>query len=403
MSFISYEASQNLLELLDMGTAKSEKLFLSDTIGRVLHEDIIATENSPKCPTSSMDGYAVKHADLESGCIKILGDNPAGSANALSVSKGVCVKTFTGSIMPDGADTLIQIENVTVEGNTITIDESVPFGANIRPVGESYIKDEVLIQKGSVISFAEIGVMAGLGRVMINVVQKPRVAIVSTGSEILDLGEEALNASQIRSTNNYTIEALVTMAGAEAIQLGTISDDKASITQGFENALRSADIIISTGGVSVGDYDFVKEIIPRLGAEVIFKGVKIKPGQHIMVAQKGNKFIIALPGFAYSSTVTCILYAIPLIRRFLGLESTLNVVEATLKKPFQKRSNKSEFTACNVLLEEGKYWVDFADKKLGSSAILTNMLHGAALMITGEDDGDLEAGMSVNIILLDRF
>jgi molybdopterin molybdotransferase len=245
--------------------------------------------------------------------------------------------------------------------------------------------------------------MVGLNKVMVKVAQKPRVAIVSTGSEILDLGVEATHASQIRSTNNYTIEALVKMAGAEAIQLGTISDDKASITKGFENALISADIVISTGGVSVGDYDFVKEIIPRLGASIIYKGVNIKPGQHIMIAQKGHKFIIALPGFAYSSTVTCILYAIPLIKRFLGLESRLNIVEATLKKPFTKRSKKSEFTACNLLFEDGKYWVDFDDKKLGSSAILTNMLHNAALMITGEEDGNLEAGMSVNVLLLEHF
>jgi molybdopterin molybdotransferase len=403
VAFISYEASQNLLELLDVGTLKSEKIFLSDALGRILAEDIVANEDAPKYPTSAMDGYAVKHADLEHGCIKILGDNPAGSENALCVGEGECVKTFTGSVMPEGADTLIQIENVTVDGDTIIIDESVAFGASVRPVGESYFKDETLIKKGTKIGFAEIGVMAGLNHMMVSVAQRPRVAVVSTGSEILDLGEEATHESQIRSTNNYTIEALVRMAGADAIQLGTISDDKASITAGFENALVSADIIISTGGVSVGDYDFVKDIIPRLGAEVIYKGVNIKPGQHIMVAQKGNKFILALPGFAYSSTVTCILYAIPLIRRFLGLESRLNVVEATLKKPFKKRSKKSEFTACNILFEDGKYWVDFDDKKVGTSAILTNMLHNAALMITGEDDGDLEVGMSVNVLLLDRF
>ncbi|MEA2111595.1 MAG: molybdopterin molybdotransferase MoeA [Campylobacterota bacterium] len=403
MAFISYEASKNLLELLDVGMLRSEKIFLSDALGRVLAEDIIADENAPKYPTSAMDGYAVKHADLESGCIKMLGDNPAGSNNKLSVGDGECVKTFTGSVMPDGADTLIQIENVTVDGDTIIIDESVSFGSSVRPVGESYFKDEILIKKGMVIGFAEIGVMAGLNHVMVNVAQKPSVAIVSTGSEILDLGEKATHESQIRSTNNYTIEAIIKMAGAHAIQLGTISDDRASITKGFENALDSADIIISTGGVSVGDYDFVKDIIPRLGAEVIYKGVNIKPGQHIMVAQKGNKFIIALPGFAYSSTVTCILYAIPLIKRFLGLESALNVVEATLKKPFKKRSKKSEFTACNILFEDGKYWVDFDDKKVGTSAILTNMLHGAALMVTGEEDGNLDEGMSVNVILLGSF
>ncbi len=403
MSFISYEAAQNIVELLDVGAVRTEKVFVSDALGRVLYEDIIAEESAPKYPTSAMDGYALRYVDQEKGCLKVLGDNPAGSENRLQVSEGVCIKTFTGSVMPEGADTLIPIEKVSVDGDTITIDESVALRENVRPVGESYQAGEVLIQRGTKLGFAEIGVLAGLNRVMLTVTQQPRVAIVATGSEILDLGESAQTPSQIRSSNNYTIEALVRTAGAKAVQLGTISDDRASITQGFENALASADIVISTGGVSVGDYDFVKDIIPRLGAEVVVKGVRMKPGQHIMIAQKGSKFVLALPGFAYSSTVTCILFAIPLIKRFLGLPSQLNVVEAVLKQPFQKRSTKSEFTACNLSFEEGRYWVDFDNKKSGSSAILTNMLHHAALMITGEDDGDLDEGMSVRVVLLDQF
>ncbi len=403
MSFISYEASQKLLEQLDVGAVRTEKVFLSDALGRVLYEDIIADESAPKYPTSAMDGYALRHADLKSGCLKILGDNPAGSENALQVSEGICIKTFTGSVMPEGSDTLIPIEKVSVDDDTLTINESVALGEHVRPVGESYHAGDVLIRRGTMLGFAEIGVLAGLNRVMLLVAQQPRVAIVATGSEILDLGESAQTSSQIRSSNNYTIEALIRMAGAQAVQLGTISDDYESITKGFENALASADIVISTGGVSVGDYDFVKDIIPRLGAEVVVKGVTMKPGQHIMIAQKGSKFILALPGFAYSSTVTCILYAIPLIKRFLGLPSHLNVVEAVLKKPFKKRSKKSEFTACNLSFEEGRYRVDFDDKKSGSSAILTNMLHNAALMVTGEDDGDLDAGMSVRVIVLERF
>ncbi len=403
MSYMSYEVSQNLLQRLDVGTVRTEKVFLSDALGRVLCDDIIADEHAPKYPTSAMDGYALRHADLALGRLKILGDNPAGSANDLEVCEGTCIKTFTGSVMPQGADTLIQIEKVSVDGNTITIDESVVLGENIRPVAESYRKGEVLIAAGTRLGFAEIGVLAGLNRVMVPVAQQPRVAIVSTGSEILDLGELPHTASQIRSTNNYTTEALVRMAGARAVQLGTICDDKESITRGFENALASADVVISTGGVSVGDYDFVKEIIPRLDAEVIVRGVKIKPGQHIIIARKEDKFILALPGFAYSSTVTCILYAIPLIKRLLGLPGHLNVVEAILKRPFVKRSKKSEFTACNLTFEAGCYWVDFDDKKLGSSAILTNMLHNAALMMTREDDGDLEAGTSVQVLTLEKF
>ena len=403
MSFISYETSLNMLELLSAGALRSEKVFLGDALGRILAEDIVAEENYPSVPMASMDGYAVVHSDLSHGRIAIAGINPAGEEETDRVEEGICIKTFTGAMMPAGADTLIPIENVTVEDEQIVVNESVPMGFSVRPVGESYRRGEVLIRKGTKIGFAETGVLAGLNRVMVPVALRPRVAIIATGSEVLDLGETATNPSQIRSSNNYTLAALAKTAGAEVVQLGTAKDDKASITKAFENALACADIVISTGGVSVGDYDFVKDIIPRLGAEVIYKGVKIKPGQHIMLAQHGHKFLLGLPGFAYSSTVTAILYAIPLIQKLLGRSVGLTIIEATLKEPFAKRSNKSEFTACNLTMDEGRYVVDFEGKKAGSSAILNNMLGDTALMITGEDDSSLEAGMAVNVILLDQF
>jgi molybdopterin molybdotransferase len=298
---------------------------------------------------------------------------------------------------------LIQIENVTVEGDEIIINEPVPFGNSVRPVGESYSEGEVLIKKGIKIGFAEIGVMAGLNIAVVSVMLKPRVATLSTGSEILEIGQVQENSSQIRSSNHHTIAAIANMAGAEVVQMGVVKDDRATITAAFENALASADIVVSTGGVSVGDYDFVKDIIPALGAEVIFKGVKIKPGQHILVAQKGDKFILGLPGFAYSSTVTFLLYVIPLIKKFLGSEKVFEVVEATLAEPFNKRSKKSEFTACNLAFKDGKYFVDFDGKKVGTSAILTNMLGDAALIVSSEEDGPKAAGESVTVIKLDRF
>jgi molybdopterin molybdotransferase len=403
MSMISYEASMNMLELLSLAPMREEKLFISDALGRVLAHDIIAPEHYPRFATSAMDGYAIKYDDQEWGEIEIDGDNPAGSDLFKVVSGGKCIKTFTGSKMPEGADTLIPIENVTVVDNVIKIDERVTKGFSVRPVGESYRKGDVLIKRGTTIGFAEIGVMAGVDQVMVRVMQRPRVAVISTGSEILDIGERAQTDSQIRSTNHITIEAIAKMAGAEVIQLGVIRDDKVSIMEGFENALRSADLIVSTGGVSVGDYDFVKDIIPALGANVVYKGVNIKPGQHLMLAQKDTKMILALPGFAYSSTVTFILYGVRLIGRMLGKEKAFNVIEATLKEPFVKRSKKSEFTACNLSFEEGRYWVDFQGKKVGSSAILTNMLGGSALMLTGDDDSSLDSGMAVHVIKLDAF
>ena len=403
MNLLSYEASQNMLNLLKINSSRFEKVPLSSSLGRVLSEDIVAKYNDPQFPTASMDGYAVIHSDLSGDGIEILGSNPAGSDEKRVVTEGKCIKTFTGSKMPEGADTLIQIENVSVDGNIITIDEKVPKGASVRPIGEGYKSGDILIKKGTKIGFSEIGVMAGLNCVMVKVAQKPRVAIVSTGSEILDLGQESDNPAQIRSSNNYTLAALFEQAGAEVIQLGTVGDDQDSIMKTFENALSSADILVSTGGVSVGDYDFVKDVVPRLGAEVVYKGVAMKPGKHIMVAQKEDKFVLALPGFAYSSTVTALLYGLPLVSRMLGKKKPYTKVEAKLSEDFQKRSRLTEFTACNVTVEDGEYFVNFEGKKVGSSAILTNLLDSSALMVTGEDDGNLEKGTFVNVILLDNF
>lgn len=403
MNLLSYETSQNMLDLLQINAQRSENVALTVALGRILAEDIIAKYHEPRFPTASMDGYAVLHSDLESGNIHIVGFNPAGNDEKRVLAKGECIKTFTGSKMPAGADTLIQIENVTVEEDKIIINKKVPKGSSVRPVGESYKAGDVLIKKGTKIGFAEIGVLAGLNRVMVKVALKPRVAVVSTGSEILDLGVQSDNPAQIRSSNNYTLSALFASSGAEVIQLGTVGDDKESIAKSFENALASADILVSTGGVSVGDYDFVKDIIPRLGAEVLFKGVAIKPGKHVLVAKRENKFIVALPGFAYSSTVTAILYALPLIAKMLGRNKPYRKVEAKLSEDFKKKSGMTQFSACNVVIEDGEYFVNFKDKKAGSSAILTNLLNGSALMISGEDDTDLSEGTFVNVILLENF
>ncbi|MEA3228003.1 MAG: molybdopterin molybdotransferase MoeA [Campylobacterota bacterium] len=403
MNLLSYETSQNMLDLLKVNSSRVEKLPLSSSLGRVLAKDIVAKYNDPQFPTASMDGYAVIHSDLDREDITILGDNPAGSDEQRALKSGECIKTFTGSKMPEGADTLIQIENVTVDGDRIIINEKVPLNFSIRPVGEGYSSGDILIKKGTKIGFAEIGVMAGLNEVMVSVVVKPRVAVIATGSEILDLGENSTNPAQIRSSNNYTLCALAESTGAEAIQLGTVGDDKSSIMQEFENALSSADILVSTGGVSVGDYDFVKDIVPALGAKVIFKGVAIKPGRHIMVAQRGDKFILALPGFAYSSTVTAILYLLPLISKMLGRESYYTTVKAKLSEDFHKRSRFTEFTACNIVVEDGQYFVNFEGKKIGSSAILTNMLNESALMITPIEVKNVEKDSLVDVILLEKF
>ncbi len=400
---IAYEASMAKMEALDIEAVGIEKVYLADALGRVLAENIVAQENSPAYPTSAMDGYAIIGNDQRLGTLEIIEINPAGNdTEGLKVVPGTAIKTFTGSLMPEGADTLIPIENVTVEENRIRIDEAVPVGFSVRPVGENFRKNEVLIERGTTIGFAEIGVMASLNVVAPMVVQKPKVAILATGSEVLELGECSDNPAQIRSSNNYTLEALVRQHGGESVQMGSVHDERAAITFAMKEALRSADIVVTTGGVSVGDYDFVKDVIrDELGCDVVFKGVLIKPGQHIMVARKGNRFVVALPGFAYSSTVTFILYVLPILYRLQGREYELPIVTARMLDGYKKKTkNKTEFAACNLQLKDGEYLCDFEGKRTGSSAIMTNMLGDVGLLWLDADEGDKEPGDRARVVLL---
>ena len=399
MAFMHFDESLEILNKIEIKSYKKSKKYLTDTLGYVLAQDIITDHNSPEFPTSAMDGYAIKYEDLALGRLKISSINPAGSDLSDEVIGGCCIKTFTGSLMPHGADTLIPIENVTVEGDEIVINEEVPFGFSVRSIGENYFKNQKLIEEGTKIDFADIGVMASLNIVSPLVYEKPRVAILSTGSELLELGEPQTSDAQIRSSNNYILEALVKKYDGEALQLGCISDDKESILKSVKDALAQSDIVVTTGGVSVGDFDFVKDVIVELGCDVMVQGVRVKPGQHIMIAKKDDKFIVALPGFAYSSTVTALLYMVPLIAKLQKGKCSLRIVEATLRDGFNKRQKKAEFTACNYHLENGQYFVDFNGKKIGSSAILTNMLGATALLVTSEDESPKSSGEKVKILL----
>ncbi len=400
MAMIHFEESISLLSNLKISEYKTQKIYLCDTLGYILAQDITTDHNSPAYPTSAMDGYAFAHRDIELGRLTISSINPAGSALSDTVRGGMAIKTFTGSLMPEGSDTLIPIENVTVEGDEIIINEAVDRGFAVRAVGENYTKGETLISKGTKIDIAEIGVMASLNIVAPLVYEKPRVSIISTGSELLELGQIETNDAQIRSSNNYILEAITNKYGGVALQHGCIKDDKDSITEAISKAMKQSDIVVTTGGVSVGDFDFVKDVIVELGYDVLFKGVRVKPGQHIMIARKGDKFIIGLPGFAYSSTVTALLYLLPLIAKLQNSKPPLESIKATLKEPFIKRAKKAEYTACNISLEEGRYGVDFEGKKVGSSAILTNMLGNIALLVSSEDDRSRDIGDEVDVILL---
>ncbi len=401
MSKISYEEALNKLQNLNI-TTRTKKVFIIDSLGEILAQDIKAQTNSPAYPTAAMDGYAINLSSNPSNKeFKIVDYSPAGSVVETQVSDDVCIKTFTGSLMPKGSDTLVPIENIKLlANNTISITQDVPSGFAVMRVGENYEKNEILIPKGSKIDFAQIGVMASLNIVFVEVYDSPVIGICSTGSEILDIGEECTNASQIRSSNHLTIQAIAHKYGCSTKLLGLIKDDKTSILNAISNGLNCCDIVVTTGGVSVGDYDFVKDIvIDQLGAEVIFKGVEVKPGMHIIVAQIGNKFICSLPGFAYSSTVTFLLFCLPIIFKYRGNHEKLKIIDAIASSQFNNPTQKTVFIASNISYQDGSYFVDTKNKKTGTSAILTNLLGNSTLAIL-EPNTLIENNQQIKAILL---
>lgn len=400
MSFIDFEHSLYFIEQSRIKNIKIEKKKIVDSIGFILAEDIISNEDLPILPTSAMDGYAIKFKDLDLKTLNISSINQAGVDNSKLILKdGEAIKTFTGSLMPKNSDTLIPIENVEVnEFNEIIITKNVDIGFAIREVGEIYKKDELLIKKGIKISCIEIGVLAELNISKVLVYKKPKIGIISTGSELLELGEKKTNNSQIRSSNHYILESLIREEGIIPIQYGCVEDDRSSIFNKMFEALKTNDVIVTTGGVSVGDYDFIEDIVIQLGFKILFHGVKIKPGQHILFGRKNNQFILSLPGFTYSATVTAFLYLIPLIKKLQNYAIELKLIEAILTEKFNRKSkDKTEFLPCNYTLEDGIYYIDFKNKKSGSSAILTNMLNKTALLVSYKEDEEKDINDKVLI------
>jgi molybdopterin molybdotransferase len=397
MAHISFEESIHLVNENLPTKKRVKKVGLEEALGYVLAEDIVANFNNPSFPTASMDGYAIKHSDIDKE-IKIIGSNPAGSFEFDSLKEGEAIKTFTGSFVPNGADTLVPIENVEVKDNILKVITKVNKNFSVREVGEDFKKGEILIKKGTKITFAEIGVMASLNIPIVEVVDKAKVAVIATGSEILDLGETG-NIAQIHSSNNYTLSSLGRFLGYDVTNVGLVKDNKKEIQNKILNALEVNDIVVTTGGVSVGDFDFVKEIVSDF--EIIFHGVNIKPGQWVMIGKFGEKYIISLPGFPYSSFVTFLLYVVPFADKISGLNS-LSTIKAKLRDNFKKVNPKTQFVAVNISFENGEFFVDTRGKKSGSSGILTNITNNFALMKLDTGFYELDKNSEVEVRIYNK-
>ncbi|WP_173788098.1 molybdopterin molybdotransferase MoeA [Campylobacter lari] len=377
----SYEDSLKSLKQAINSYEKIEKIALTECLDRILAIDIIALNDHPQFPTSAMDGYAIKFDDQDEN-LKIIGEVPAGKFPNFKLNTKECVKTFTGSLMSEGSDTLVPIEKVQVENDILIIKEKVSKNFAVRKIGESYKKGEILLKKGTKISYSEIALLAELGYFHISVFIKPIIGVLSSGSEIKDLGESLEHPAQIRSSNHIAIANMAKKLGAEARIFPLLKDDMQKTPNVLKQALNACDILVTTGGVSMGDFDFLKQAVKEY--EVILDKVDVKPGKHIKIAKFEDKFIFALPGFPYSAMVMFNLYVRELLNAWF-LQEKDYVFKAFANTDYKKKSPHLEFVACNVEFKDGKIYANLKGKKEGSSAIINNLNNKAALMIANDD------------------
>lgn len=377
----SYEDSLKSLKQAINSYEKIEKIALTECLDRILAIDIIALNDHPQFPTSAMDGYAIKFDDQDEN-LKIIGEVPAGKFPNFKLNTKECVKTFTGSLMSEGSDTLVPIEKVQVENDILIIKEKVSKNFAVRKIGESYKKGEILLKKGTKISYSEIALLAELGYFHISVFIKPIIGVLSSGSEIEDLGESLEHSAQIRSSNHVAIANMAKKLGAEARIFPLLKDDMQKTPNVLKQALNACDILVTTGGVSMGDFDFLKQAVKEY--EVILDKVDVKPGKHIKIAKFEDKFIFALPGFPYSAMVMFNLYVRELLNAWF-LQEKDYVFKAFANTDYKKKSPHLEFVACNVEFKDGKIYANLKGKKEGSSAIINNLNNKAALMIANDD------------------
>ena len=401
---ISVEAALEkiLSHILPLGF---EKVSLLEAQGRVIAEDIYASRDIPPLDNSAMDGYAVRSEDIQQASsghsvrLEIIEDLPAGSVSRKTVGKGEAIRIMTGAPIPRGADTVVQVEDTAKEDRYTQIFRAVPSGENIRRAGEDVGKGDRVITKGDFIRPAEVGMLASVGRSFVSVYQRPLVAILCTGEELVDVDGE-LEEGKIVSSNSYTLAAQVKDAGAIPLQLGIARDRKEDIEQKLRQGIR-ADVLISSAGISVGDYDLVKDVLKDLGMEMVFWKVAMKPGKPLAFGTIGGKPAFGLPGNPVSSMVSFEQFVRPSLLKMMGYQQLFRpTIEAILKEDIRKEPGRRHYMRAVVSFDRDRYFVTTTGAQ--GSGMLISMVKANGLVIIPENQEKVRAGEKVLVQLLDR-
>ena len=382
-----------------------EKVSLLDTLGRVIGEDIYAKRNIPPLDNSAMDGYALKSEDVRMASqnhpvrLVVIEDLPAGFISTKTVEKGKAIRIMTGAPIPKGADAVVPVEVTKKEDGFVLIFNAAGPGENIRVSGEDVKQGDRVISRGNIVRPAEVGMLASVGRSFVSVYQRPLVAILCTGDELVDVDGD-LNEVKIISSNSYTIGAQVKDCGAIPLQLGIAKDRKEEIEEKLRQGIR-ADVLISSAGVSVGDYDFVKDVMKHLGMEMVFWKVAMRPGQPLAFGTMGGKPVFGLPGNPVSSMISFEQFVRPALLKMMGCRLIFRrLVEAVLKEEIKKMAGRRYFIRGSISFENNQYLVTTTGEQ--GSGMLRSMVKANGLIVIPEDQEIVRAGEKVKVQLLDR-
>lgn len=379
-----------------------EQVPLESANGRVLAQEVVSDIDLPPFDRARMDGYAVRSSDAAVApfTLKVIGELAAGVMFEGEVRAGEAVKIFTGAPMPAGADAVQKVEVTESDGRTVLIKETVRAGQFITPRASEIRAGEVIAHPGRQITAAEMAVLASFGYATVKVYKKPRVAVLSTGSELVQVSVKPQGA-QIRNSNSYSIASYAEHAGAVVTNLGTVIDNPEATKQALLAAFTEHDMVMTSGGVSMGDYDLVKAALLEIGGEIYFDKVSIRPGKPTVFGRRGETWFFGLPGNPVSTSVTFNVFARTALRLLQGAESShLPTVQAELAHAIKDASNRRSYLPAKLFIKDGHAVVE--SLKWVESSDLVAFMNANALIIVPEELHEIAKDNIVDVLLLNE-
>ena len=375
----------------------TETIPLEVAFQRTLAEDVIAPMNVPPHDYSAMDGYALRIADLENGIsrFELAGTSYAGHPYPDSVQEGRCIRIMTGALIPEGCDTVVMQEHVGVEGKSIIISGTLRSGQNIRRAGEDLQCGAVVLSKGCALRPAEMGLLASLGLSEVKVTRKLRVAIFSTGDELQQPGQP-LSPGQIYDSNRYTLIGMLAGMGVEVLDRGHLPDDVTAMKSALLEAARDADAMLSSGGVSVGEADHIRNLLAEIGEVALWK-IAMKPGKPLAFGRIGSCLFFGLPGNPVAVMVTFQQIVRDALRICMGQQPAAGLMlRAICASPIKKLPGRIEFQR-GILARDPQGRLTVSPTGAQGSGILSSMSQANCLIVLPESQGNIEVGVEVEV------